>query len=215
MSDEPQLVHLDDLTIREFLGVLAAGRPTPGGGSAAALAGAAAAALVCMVARITLAKPRPAVAEARLQAILALAGDLQVRLTALVESDALAYERVLAAYRLPRDNAQAQDERDAAIQAAFSHAADVPLETARASAEVLHLAAEAAELGLPTAASDAAVAALLAHAALQGAALNVAVNLEILRDAEFVAQADRTLDELLSPGQAAVRRALTAVQPGA
>lgn len=188
---------LSNLTVTQFLDALAAATPTPGGGSAAALAGATAAALVGMVARISLAKTTDASRSDRLAEIERKAASLQATLTKLIERDAAAYTQVLAAYRLPKVSEDEKATRSAAIQAAFKQATQAPLETAAACTEVLGLAGEVAELGIPSAASDSAVAALLAHAGLRGAALNVAVNLENIKDSEFIRHADGRLAGLL------------------
>ena len=93
-----------------------------------------------------------------------------------------AYERVSAAYKLPREPAECAAARDAAIQAALMGAAEVPLETARACARVAQLAATCAKLGNSNAVSDAGVAALLAEAACKGAAYNVRINVSAMAD---------------------------------
>jgi formiminotetrahydrofolate cyclodeaminase len=203
--------HLSELPVRAFLDALAAGTPTPGGGSAAALAGASAAALVCMVARVTLKRgENPMLAEA-----LRRAEALQATLTAQVDEDARAYERVLAAYRLPKDTPEQKATRTEAIQAGLIRAAETPLQVATACVELLELAGDVARRSIPSAVSDAAVAALLAHAGLRSAALNVTINLEQIKDDAFCRQADRRLDALLATGQPALARALAALEPGA
>ena len=72
--------------------------------------------------------------------------------------------------------------RDAAIQAALMKAAEIPLETARACAEVAALAVTCAHHGNSNAVSDAGVAALLAEAACRGAAYNVRINVSAMAD---------------------------------
>jgi formiminotetrahydrofolate cyclodeaminase len=133
---------------------------------------------------------------------------LQTTLAELIERDAAAYTQVLAAYRLPKVSEDEKATRSAAIQAALKQAARTPLEIAAACAEVLGLAGEVAELGIPSAASDAAVAALLAHAGLRGAALNVAVNLESIKDSEFILHADELMAGLLQSSAPALDEAL-------
>jgi glutamate formiminotransferase/formiminotetrahydrofolate cyclodeaminase len=89
---------------------------------------------------------------------------------------------VSGAYKHPKDTPDQQAARDAAIQSALMHAAVVPLDTARAAAEVAALAAICAEKGNTNAASDAGVAALLAEAACRGAAYNVRINVSSMSD---------------------------------
>jgi formiminotetrahydrofolate cyclodeaminase len=214
MPDDHSNSNLTELTVSKFLDALASASPTPGGGSAAALSGAAAAALVSMVARISVAKgPNPG-ANARLAEIERRATALQGTLAELIDRDASAYASVLSAYRLPKETPNERADRSAAIQAGFILSAQSPLETAAACAEVLELAGEVAELGLSSASSDAAVAALLAHAGLRGGALNVAVNLENIKDARFVQQADDALATMLQSSMADLNTALAHLSQG-
>lgn len=188
---------LGELTVSEFLTRLASDAPAPGGGAVAALAGAQAACLVAMVARITMAR-RPDEA-AGLGPTLARAEDLSREMVALVDRDTEAFLEVMSAYRLPKDD----PGRPGAIRAALRRAAEVPLEVARRSVEGMGLARLTVERGIPSARTDAAVAALMARAALEGAALNVLVNLAALKDREFVEETMREVAELREKGQEA------------
>ena len=173
-----------EMTVREFLSELASDAPAPGGGSAAALAGALAAALTAMVANLTRGREKFAGVEEKMSALADRAAALKDGLAQLVEEDTAAFNRVMAAFRQPKDTPETEAAREAAIQAALAAAAEVPLRTAEAAVSVLALAQEAAAYGNPAAVSDAGVAALLARAAVEGAALNVDINLGFLQDAE-------------------------------
>ena len=171
----------------QFLESLAAGTAAPGGGSASAYAGAMAAALVGMVARLTLGKKKYAEVEAQMQSVLESADKLRADLAAAVRDDAAAFEAVLEAFKLAKDNEAQQAARAEAIEQAYVHAADVPLRTARAAVATLGLAAIAAEKGNVNALSDSGSAAYLAKAALSGAALNVRANAAAIKDREAAA----------------------------
>jgi glutamate formiminotransferase/formiminotetrahydrofolate cyclodeaminase len=125
------------------------------------------------------------------------AAALATELQGLVERDATAYEAVTTAYKLPKETDAQNAARTTAIDDALVHAAQVPLETARACAAVAELAAIAAERGNTNAASDAGVAALLADAACRGAVYNVRINVSSMTDkskgAALVAQAEKVL----------------------
>jgi formiminotetrahydrofolate cyclodeaminase len=92
----------------------------------------------------------------------------------------------MEAMRLPRTSEGERHARDRALQEAYRRAAEVPLEAVRLSLTVLELANIAALKGRKDAASDAGTAALLARAAVEGAALNVMINLQTLEDESFV-----------------------------
>lgn len=194
-----------------FLDDLASGRPTPGGGSAAALAGALGAALAAMVANLTAGRQRYVAVEPQMQGVLNEAEALRTRLIHLVAADAQAYEQVRAAYQLPKETADQQAERHAAIQAALQGASVTPLETMHACLSVLQLVEQAVTLGNPNAATDGAVGALLAQAGLRGAALNVRVNLGQIDDHSFVASSEQAVAGLLAAAEATVDRILSFV----
>jgi glutamate formiminotransferase/formiminotetrahydrofolate cyclodeaminase len=165
-----------------FVGSVASPSPTPGGGSVAAHAGALGAALAQMVAGLTIGKKKYASVDAEMREIAVAAADLGNRLSALVQRDAQSYTAVAEAYKMPKEPADAAAARAKAIEAALLGASEVPLETARACAEVAELAERTARLGNTNAVSDAGVGALLAEAACKGAAYNVRINVVALEN---------------------------------
>jgi glutamate formiminotransferase/formiminotetrahydrofolate cyclodeaminase len=128
-----------------------------------------------------------------MQAVIAQAESLRATLTAAVDADSAAFDAVMAALKLPKATDEEKAARQAAIQAATLHAAQVPLETAQASLQALELAQVVAQSGNANSMTDAAVAGLMAHAAVEGAGLNVRVNAASLVDQ---AQARALLEEL-------------------
>ena len=207
-QDTPRLVGL---TLTEFADALGSDQTAPGGGSASALAGALGGALAVMVARLTLGRIKYAAHQDEMAMVEVRADLLKTKLLALVDADTAAYNQVTDAYKLPKDTDAQKVARAAAVQAAFKVATDVPLSTAEACAEVLALAGQVAAYGNRNAASDAAVAALLAHAGLRGAVRNVRINLGSLQDEAFRARAEHRAALLLEAGDAALARALAAV----
>ena len=163
-----------------FVGSVASPSPTPGGGSVAAHAGALGAALAQMVAGLTAGKKKYASVDTEMREIAVRAAAVGNMLSALVARDAAAYAIVAAAYKLPGDTEAQQADRTAKIDDALMHAAEVPLETARACADVAALALAVAERGNANAASDAGVSALLAEAGCVGASYNVRINVAAL-----------------------------------
>lgn len=170
------------MQLGEFLANLGSSSSTPGGGAAAAVTGALGAALVEMTANLTIGKPRLADVQEQAVSIQQRAAELRARLERLGDADTDAFERVTAAYRLPRADDAQKAHRTQAIQAALLQAADVPLETARVAAEVIALAEEAAPLLNPAVISDVLVGALLAQSAASSAGLNVEINLAAMTD---------------------------------
>ncbi len=191
-----------DHSLETFLEQLASASPTPGGGSAAAVMGAMGAALVSMVANLTLGKPRFQAVEADMQTLLQRADALRRRLLDAIEADVAAFDQVMRAYRMPKDD----PGRGEAIQTALKSATDVPLDCARLCLEVIDLCRQAAEKGNPNVLSDAGVGILAAHAALKSCAINVTINLNAIRDPAFVAQRRGELETLLQGQDQAVER---------
>lgn len=186
-----QSAEAEDFTPHTFIDATAAGTPAPGGGSVAALAGALSAALAGMVARLTIGKKKYADVEPTMQDIARAADSLRAELTALIAEDSRAFMRVMAAFKLDKDD----PARPAAIQQATLYAADIPLKTARTALEALRLLQTAATQGNANAATDAAVGVHMALAAVEGASLNVLVN---LRDFEDKNTADRLRQEIIA-----------------
>jgi formiminotetrahydrofolate cyclodeaminase len=172
-------------TLASFLEELASGSATPGGGCASALSGALAAGLVGMVARATAGSAAFSDRAASMEELVAEADGLRRSLEELVDADAAAFEHVMAAFRLPKDTAEQKAERSRAIQAGYKAAVEPPALVCRHALRVLELAAVVAEQGSPKVVSDAGVAALLAASALEGAALNVEINLGSIKDDEY------------------------------
>lgn len=163
-----------------FLSSLASSDPTPGGGSAAAHAGALAAALVAMVARLSLGKKKFKDIEPQMRELAEAADTLREAFSLAAEQDAQAFNQVITAFKLPKESDKEIKARDKAIQQATLEASRVPLGVAEMSVDCLRLALQAAEFGNINAISDAGTAAGLAEACLNGAGLNVRINLSSL-----------------------------------
>src|SRR5215471_788579 len=122
---------LTDKSVRDLLTAFSSTDPTPGGGSAAALSSAIGASLLMMVAGLP--KTRSGSDDDR--ALLKDAGNvlagLRDRLTEAVDADTAAYDRVVAAYKMPKAAPDEQSARKAAIQEALRGATDVPLGVVR------------------------------------------------------------------------------------
>ncbi|MCC7195278.1 MAG: glutamate formimidoyltransferase [Gemmatimonadaceae bacterium] len=198
-------------SLDEFVASVASSAPVPGGGSVAAHVGVLGAALAQMVAGLTAGRKKYAAVDEEMRAIGAEAEALGRKLSALVQADADSYAGVSAAYRLPKASPDEVALRDKAIQAALIKAAETPLETVRACAEVAELAAACATKGNVNAVSDAGVAALFADAGCRGAAYNVRINVTSMPDRAAGAPLVEAADKLVAQAAGAVARAIAAV----
>jgi len=202
---------IKDLSLQAFLDQLASGASTPGGGSAAALMGAMGAALVGMVCQFTVGREKYAAVDADMRRVLDAAESARKVLTDAIAADVEAFDRVMAAYGMPKDSDAEKVARTGAIQLALKDATEVPLACARACAEVIRLSAEAAAHGNPNVVSDAGVAVMAAYAALKSAALNVYVNAGSIKDDGLSSARVRELEALLAAAEGDVTRIFDAV----
>ncbi len=177
---------ISDLTVKGFSERTASGDPLPGGGSVSALAAALGAALAEMVANLTVGREKYAQHETAMQALRDEAAQLRSAMLACIDRDAEAYQQVLSAFRLPKDDDAGKARRREAIQEGFKQAARVPLSVAADALRILELALEAVSRGNTNALSDGVVAALMARSAVLGALSNVKINLEAIKDPAFV-----------------------------
>ena len=178
-------MQFEKLPFEDLTAALASDAPTPGGGTAAALAGAMGAALTEMVAALTLSKEKYAAAHDSVRPIAEAARRTRGELMRLAREDSESYDGVVAARRLPKGTDEEREVRSRQMAAANRLAAEVPMRTAREAALLLASIPVLAEKGNPNAASDAGAAALLLAAAVEGALLNVGINLDGAEDPAF------------------------------
>ncbi len=176
---------LVNMTVQRFVDVLSTDAPAPGGGSVAALCGAMSAALSSMVAALTHGKKGYEQVYDEMEEIGIKAQTLKEAFLSSVDEDTEAFNRVMAAFRLPKKTDEEKTQRQAAIEQATKGATLVPLGVMRRCVEAIELAHRVAEHGNKNSLSDAGVAALCAQTAAEGAYLNVRINLNALEDQEF------------------------------
>ena len=188
-------VAYTDIPFEELLDTIAAETPAPGGGSVAAFVTEMAASLAAMAARFAHDWDGAAGAVAQ-------AETLRHRAAPLAAEDAVAYENVLTAMRMPEE--LESEVRNTLIGETLSRAADIPLLIAETAADVAELASEIAVQGNPNLRGDAAAASLLAASAVRVAANLVEINLSTMEGEDRVERA-RTL---VAGAEKAAKRAL-------
>lgn len=183
----------------EFIDELASGAPTPGGGGASAYCGAIAASLASMVANLTLGKARYSDIEDEVIGCLGRLTILRSRLVDLVEADALAFEPLALAYRMPKDTEAEALARKDAIQEGLVGACIPPISIMEALIDVLHECDFLAHHGSKMAISDSGACALIARSAIISASLNVYINAASMDDGEkadaYRSKADALIEE--------------------
>ena len=197
LEDAEKKPLLADLSVRDFAQETSRESPAPGGGTIAAYMGALGAALGTMVANLSSHK---AGWDSRCPEFSAWADKGQSligELLHLVDEDTEAFNRIMAAFGMPKKTEEDKAARSKAIQEATLYAAQVPLRTMKASFAAFEICRAMAETGNPNSVSDAGVGALAARAAVLGAGLNVKINAASLKDratsAALVAEAEHLM----------------------
>ena len=192
---------LVDKNIKEFLDELSSSSPAPGGGSVAALSGALGAALVSMTCHLTIGKKGYESVSDEMNEVLKKSNVLKENLTLLIDEDTNAFNKVMAAYKMPKETDEEKEKRRDAIQDALKNAANVPLDVMKQCVNVLSLAKIISEKGNKNAVSDAGVAALMSLAGLNSAALNIEINLSGIKDEKFVSEMKNEVKTLTVNGE--------------
>ena len=185
-----------DKKIKTFLDTLASKSPTPGGGSAAALVGAMSAALLSMVGNLTIGKEKYLDVENDIKRLLEKSEKLRADFEELIEKDIEAFNQFMAIIKLPKETKEQKENRSREMQNALKDAANVPLEIARKSLEVLNICQEVAAKGNKNVISDAGVGAIVAEAAFESAILNVKINSGMIKDEKDKKDLNREIEEL-------------------
>ena len=201
MLEEDASEKLVDLTVSGFADETAAESMAPGGGSISAYVGTLGVALGTMVANLSAHK---AGWDDKWEFYSKWAEKGQAykdKLLFLVDEDTNSFNKIMDAFRLPKDNPQEVSARKAAIEAATQYATEIPfqvMETARNSMEVMQAMLKD---GLQSSLSDSAVGILCAKTAVLGAYFNVRINAKDLKDREFA-------DNILARAEAIYQEAL-------
>lgn len=190
---------LVDLTVKGFADETARESPAPGGGSVSAYMGALGASLGTMVANLSSHKPGWDDRWDEFAKWAERGMEIQEELLHLVDEDTEAFNRIMAAFGMPKKTDEEKALRSEAIQQATLFATEVPLETMKASSRVFELCRQMVAEGNPNSVSDAGVGALAARAAVLGAGMNVKINAASLKDRAkadaLIAEADKLIEK--------------------
>ncbi|PIE98517.1 MAG: formiminotransferase-cyclodeaminase [Treponema sp.] len=195
-------MKLIDFKVKDFMLETASSSPAPGGGSISALAGSLAGALAQMVIRLTTGKKAFKVLSENVQtefeSKLSVLDELSNRLLELIDEDTDAFNSFMQALKMPKETDAEKKARSEAMQEATVLAMNIPLKTARCCEQVLEVLPLIAEHGNKNAASDAGVASLMARAGLEGAVMNVKINLSGIEDEKLCAETEKECDRLIA-----------------
>lgn len=172
---------LVDKTIKDFSSILASSEPAPGGGSTAALSGLLATSLTMMVGNLSFGKKSfeelDDAKKNKFRNHFDKVSQLNLVLEDLIDKDTEAFNLYMAALKMPKETIEERSKRMEKLHEASLYALNVPLEVAESCISVLRFQSIIAQYGNKNAISDVGVGALLAWAGLEGAILNVKINL--------------------------------------
>jgi formiminotetrahydrofolate cyclodeaminase len=195
---------LKNLMLKDFIDELGSSSPAPGGGSAAALSAALSSALVSMVFNLTIGKKAYDEYDEKTRKLieeqLGKAGELKFEFLDAIDKDADAFLSLMAAFKLPKNTEEEKSIRSINIQKGYKSAIEVPMQLALKSFTVYDYIYVAAKYGNKNAISDAGVAALLLQTAIEGAILNVMINLSSIKDEEFKSAVTSKMNYIKSEG---------------
>lgn len=175
-------------SLQKYLEELSSSSPTPGGGNVAALCGALSASLGTMVCNLTIGKKKYLDVEVEMVALKEHLSTYIDKFISLSKDDNEAFERVMDAFKLPKDTEEQKKLRNEAIEKSTLEAAAVPAEVIKSCRALIDLLEVVAIKGNQNSISDAGVAIALISAASEGAFLNVLINYSALNDKQKATQ---------------------------
>ncbi len=178
-------MKLSEQTILAFADRVASTEPAPGGGSCAALCGSLGAALTAMVGGMTLGREKYAEFAANTENVRIRCDELKAQLADVMDRDTEAFHLVSAAYGMPKSTDEEKAARSAAIQEGLKACTETPMEMMTLAFEALTLASSMIGRFNENCASDLGVAVLTLKACIQGAWLNVLINIGSIKDQAY------------------------------
>ncbi len=202
-------------SLKDYVSQVSSGDPTPGGGSVSALVGSLGAALTSMVGNLTIGKKAYNTLDDEIKkemnTNLVEVQKLIKEIEEIVDEDTKAFDKVMAAYKLPKETDEEKKIRSEAIQSGSKIALEVPLNCARKCLSVLKLQKVFAEYGNVNAITDIGVGALLAYSGLEGALFNVKINLSSIKDEEYKEKIEKEVNSLMRDGKTSKEELLNKV----
>lgn len=196
---------LIDKSISELIEVTSSDSPTPGGGSIAALVGSLGAALSQMVVNLSVGKKFydefDDEVKVEFDQNMKKLERLKKELEKTIDEDSTAFDGVMKAFKLPKETEDDKKIRQEAIQKGYIHALEVPLKCAELCLGILKVQGHLAKYGNVNAITDVGVGALLAYSGLEGAILNVKINLNSIKDDHYRVDKEKEIIEKLIEGK--------------
>ena len=169
-------------SLQKYLEELSSNSPTPGGGNVAALCGALSASLGTMVCNLTIGKKKYLDVETEMNEMKVKLNVYVDKFISLAKYDNEAFDRVIDAFKLPKETDEQKKLRIEAIEKSTLEAASVPADVIKNCREIISLLETISKKGNQNSLSDAGVAVAVIAAASEGAFLNVLINYSSLSE---------------------------------
>lgn len=182
-------------SLHQFIEEISSSSPTPGGGSVSAFCGVLSSSLGLMVCNLTLGKKKYENVQEEILDIKNKLETFKEKFIELYDKDSQAFDKVMEAFKLPKETEEEKSKRTEAIEQATVSATEIPIEVIKTSLETLNYLARLGEIGNQNSLSDAGVAIQLIKTCAEGAMMNVLINTKSLNDR------DRAMNLVLSAAQ--------------
>lgn len=197
-------MRLIDMTVIDFANEVDSNSPAPGGGSVSALASDIGVGLARMMAHLSFGKKKfEALDEATKEEFKVRfdkLAEIRAELSTLVDKDTDSFNEFMKAVKMPKETDEEKAAREKAMYEATVFSIEVPYRTATLSLEALRLLDFLVANGNQNAITDIGVGTLMLCTGLEGAVLNVKVNLMGLENKELHDKFSQGCKELLEEG---------------
>lgn len=193
-------MRISEKTCVDFVDVLASKSAVPGGGGAAALAGAIGIALGSMVCNLTIGKKKYAEYEESVKSILEKARELEKDLINMIDEDAECFLPLSKAYGLPTSTEEEKKIKAETMESSLKTACEVPIKIVKVCYEAIKLHEDLVDKGSRLAISDVGVGVQCLRAAILSGQLNVIININSIKDEEYVNKVRNEVNNLVEDG---------------
>lgn len=197
-------MKLIDMSVADFTNEVDSNSPAPWGGSVSALASDIGVSLARMMAHLSFEKKKfeqlDEKTKEEFKARFDKLGEIRKELSTLVDKDTESFNEFMKAVKMPKETEEQNKLRAKAIQEATIFSIEVPYKTASLSLEALRLLDFLIKNGNQNAITDIGVGTLMLSAGMEGAILNVKVNLGQIKDKQIYDKYRDGCKEILSEG---------------
>ncbi|GKZ03265.1 formiminotetrahydrofolate cyclodeaminase [Paraclostridium bifermentans] len=195
-------MKLVEMTVEDFSKEVDSNSPAPGGGSVSALASNIGVSLARMMTNLSFGKKKYESLDEEIRKEFTerfnKLGDIREELLILVDKDTESFDAYMKALKMPKETDEEKIVRKEAIKCATEFSIEVPFKTASISLESLKLLSFMAKYGNQNAITDIGVGTLLIYTGIEGAILNVKVNLLGLDDESMVSEYTKDCNAILN-----------------